>query len=197
MIDSKIIKQLREKTGAGIVDCKKAIEQSHNNLEKAIEILRKNGVLKAKQKQNEAISNEGLIEAYIHNQGKIGALIQVNCQTDFVARTKEFKDLVHSLLIQIASMNPKYIKIEDIPDNEIEKEKEIYRKQLEDIGKPEEIIEKIILGKLNKYYEEVCLLEQFYVKDESGKKRIKDLINEAIAKLGEKIEVTRFVRYSL
>ncbi len=197
MIDSKIIKQLREKTGAGIVDCKKAIEQSHNNLEKAIEILRKNGVLKAKQKQNEAISNEGLIEAYIHNQGKIGALIQVNCQTDFVARTKEFKDLVHSLLIQIASMNPKYIKIEDIPDDEIEKEKEIYRKQLEDIGKPEEIIEKIILGKLNKYYEEVCLLEQFYVKDESGKKRIKDLINEAIAKLGEKIEVTRFVRYSL
>ena len=197
MIDSKIIKQLREKTGAGIVDCKKAIEQSHNNLEKAVEILRKSGVLKAKQKQNEQTGNEGLIEAYVHNQGKIGVLIQVNCQTDFVARTKEFKDLTHSLLIQIASMNPKYVKIEDIPVDEIKKEKEIYRKQLEDTDKPVAIIEKIILGKLNKYYEEVCLLEQFYVKDESSKKKIKDLINEAIAKLGEKIEVMRFVRYSL
>ncbi len=191
-ISAKTVKELREKTGAGIMDCKAALQEANGDMEKAIEILKKKGVAKAAKKAGREAS-EGLIGSYIHHGGKIGVLIEVNCETDFVAKTDEFKNLVNELAMQVAAANPLFVKREDIPEEVINKEKEIYRAQALESGKPEKIVDRIVEGKMEKYFKEVCLLEQPYIRDDS--KSVKDIINEAIAKLGENIVVKRFVRF--
>lgn len=194
-IDTKLITQLRELTGAGVADCKTALEEAGNDIEKAIEVLRKKGATKAAKKLAERTATEGVVDSYIHANGKIGVLIQVSCETDFVARNDKFKELVHYLAIQIAGAGASYLVPQDVPADEIEKEKEIYRELMKKEGKPENMIDKIMEGKLEKYYEQVCLLKQSFIKDDSIK--IEDLIKNSIATLGEKIEVVRFVRYQI
>lgn len=191
-ITIEMIKELRERTGAGVMEAKKALEEANGDMEKAVTILREKGVIKAAKKAGR-IAKEGIIEAYIHTGDKLGVLVEVNCETDFVARTDEFRKLAKDIALQIAGMNPQYVSKEDIPPEVIEKEKEIYRTQLRNEGKPEHVIEKIIEGKLEKFYEEVCLLEQPFVKNPEIK--VKDLITEAISKLGENIVVRRFARF--
>lgn len=188
------IKKLRAKTLASMIECRNALDESEGDFEKATEILRKKGSLIA-QKKTERTTANGIVSSYIHNDCKIGVLVELNCETDFVAKNEEFKKLGHEICMHIAAMNPQYVRAEDIPKDVIDAEKEIYRKQLEGSGKPEEIIEKIIEGKLNKYSEEHVLLSQPYIRDDS--KNIQDLINEFIAKLGENIRVKRFVRYQI
>ncbi len=198
MADKKVpielIKELRSRTGAGIMDCKKALLETDNDVEKAIEYLRKKGIAKAAKKSARE-ANEGLIGSYVHFNGKLGVLVEVNCETDFVARTEDFKQLVNDIAVHIAAMKPSYVSIEDIPEDVLNKEKDIYREQLKNSGKPENIIEKIIEGKLNKFYEENCLLEQEYIHDEN--KKVKDHIKEYIAKLGENIVVRRFALFTI
>lgn len=194
-IDIKIISKLREITSAGISDCKKALEETDGNIDKAIEVLRKKGEIKAADKSASRTTKAGLVFAYVHGEGRIGALISVACETDFVARTDGFKDLVRELAMQVAAMNPLYLSPEKISADVLAKEKEVYSAQLKEEGKPEKMWDKIIEGKLAKYYSEVCLLNQVYVKDED--KKISDLINEAIAKTGEKIEVKDFARFQI
>ncbi|MCD6546899.1 MAG: translation elongation factor Ts, partial [Thermotogae bacterium] len=167
------VKKLREMTGAGVLDCKKALQEAEGDFEKAVEILRKKGAATALKKAARA-TNEGLIFSYVHFTGRIGVLLELNCETDFVARTDEFKELGNNLAMQVAAMAPRYVAIEDVPEEVIEKEKEIYREQLKDSKKPENVIEKIIEGKLKKFFEEVCLLEQNYIMDDS--KKVKDVI---------------------
>lgn len=191
-ITIEMIKELRERTGAGVMEAKKALEEANGDMEKAVTILREKGVIKAAKKAGR-IAKEGIIEAYIHTGDKLGVLVEVNCETDFVARTDEFRKLAKDIALQIAGMNPQYVSKEDVPPEVIEKEKEIYRTQLRNEGKPEHVIEKIIEGKLEKFYEEVCLLEQPFVKNPEIK--VKDLITEAISKLGENIVVRRFARF--
>ncbi|TSC96336.1 MAG: elongation factor T [Parcubacteria group bacterium Athens1014_10] len=194
MISAETIKQLREKTGAAILDCKNALEQAGGDIDKAIEILRKQGQ-KIVEKKSSRTVKEGLIGSYMHSNNKIASLIEVNCETDFVARNEEFKKLVHNLAMQVVAANPKYLSLEDIPAKEIEKEKEIYKEQLLKEGKPENMLDKIMQGKLQKYYQEVCLLKQPFIKED--KITIEELIKQAIAKLGENIQVKRFVKFSL
>ncbi len=186
-----MVKKLRDMTGAGMMDCKKALEEAEGDFEKAIEILRKRGAAKAAKKAGRA-TREGIITSYVHFNGRIGVLLELNCETDFVARTDEFKELAYNLAKQVAAMNPKWVSREDVPQEVIEKEKEIYREQLKDSGKPDHVIEKIIEGKLEKFFEENCLLEQEYIFEEG--KKVKEVIQEAIAKIGENIRVSRFVR---
>lgn len=188
------IKKLRTKTLASMIECRNALDESEGDFEKATEILRKKGSLIA-QKKTERTTANGIVSSYIHNDCKIGVLVELNCETDFVAKNEEFKKLGHEICMHIAAMNPRYVRAEDIPKDVIDAEKEIYREQLEGSGKPEEIIEKIIEGKLNKYSEEHVLLSQPYIRDDS--KNIQDLINEFIAKLGENIRVKRFTRYQI
>jgi len=188
------VKKLREMTGAGVLDCKKALQEADGDFEKAIEILRKKGAATAVKKAARA-TNEGLIFSYVHFTGQIGVLLELNCETDFVARTDEFKELGNNLAMQVAAMAPRYVSIEDVPEEVIEKEKEIYREQLKDSGKPEHVVEKIIEGRLQKFYEDFCLMEQKYIMDDS--KKVKDVITEAIAKIGENIRVSRFVRLQI
>lgn len=195
MPDLKQVSSLRKKTGAGIVDCQKALAESGGDQEKAVEILRKKGALKAAKKSAERTASEGLVHAYMHASGKLGVMIELRCETDFVARNEDFQTLANELAMQIAAMNPSYIKPEDVPAEELEKEKGIIAEELKASGKPAEMIDKIVTGKLEKYYEEVCLLKQPYIKDD--KVKIEKLIEEAIAKIGEKIEVGRFVRYQM
>ena len=190
-ITAEMVKKLRDMTGAGMMDCKKALEEADGDFEKAVEILRKKGAAKAAKKAGRA-TREGIITSYIHFNGRIGVLLELNCETDFVARTDEFKELAYNLAKQVAAMNPKWVSKEDVPQEVIEKEKEIYREQLKDSGKPEHVIEKIIEGKLEKFFEENCLLEQEYIFEEG--KKVKDIINEVIGKIGENIRVSRFVR---
>jgi elongation factor Ts len=187
------VKELREKTGAGMMDCKKALTEAGGDMEKAMEILRRRGVAIASKKASREAS-EGLIGSYVH-MGKIGVLVEVNCETDFVAKTDEFQELVKDVAMHIAAASPLYVKREDVPAEIIEKEKEIYRAQVKD--KPPHVIEKIIEGKLEKFYTENCLMDQIFVKDPEGKKTIKDLVVEKIAKLGENIVIKRFVRFQL
>lgn len=194
-ITTKMIAQLREQTGAGIGDCKKALEEAGGDINKAVEGLRKSGALKAAKKSAERDTKDGLVEAYIHNGGKVGAMVSVACETDFVAKTDDFKNLIKELAMQVAAMDPKYVAPSDVPAKELEKEKEVCREQLKSEGKPENIMEKIIEGKMEKYYEDVCLLNQKYVKDEE--KTIADLVNEAIAKTGEKIEIKEIARFQI
>ncbi len=190
-ITMDMVKKLRQMTGAGVMDCKKALEEAEGNFDKAVEILRKKGAAKAAKKAGRATS-EGIITSYVHFNGRIGVLLELNCETDFVARTDEFKELAYNLAKQVAAMNPKWVSRESVPQEVIEKEKEIYKEQLKDSGKPEHVVEKIIEGKLEKFFQENCLLEQDYI-FEDGKK-VKDIITEAVAKIGENIQVSRFVR---
>ncbi len=188
------IKELRERTGAGIMDCKKALEKAQGNLEKAIDELRKKGLAKAKKRAGRT-AKEGLVHAYIHAGGKIGVLVEVNCETDFVARTEAFQNFVKEIAMQIAAANPLVVNKEQLSSEIIEREKEIYHQQAIASGKPEKIIDRIVEGKLQKFFEEACLIEQPYIRDPSIK--IKDLLNELVAKTGEKIVVRRFVRFQL
>ncbi len=193
-ISAKVVKELRDKTGAGFMDCKKALQEANGDIEKAIDILKKKGIAKAAKKASRTAS-DGLIASYIHHGGKIGVLVEVNCETDFVAKTDDFKTLVNEIAMQIAAANPLYVKREDIPEDVLQREKEIYKAQALESGKPEKIVDKIVEGKIQKYYKEVCLLEQPYIRDDE--KTVQDLINEAIAKLGENIVVRRFIRFVL
>jgi len=193
-ISAELLKELRERTGISIMECKKALEESGGDIEKAIEILRKKGYARAKEKMDRE-TGEGLIYAYIHLDGKIGVLVEVNCETDFVARNEEFRELAKNIAMQIAAANPRYISTEDVPAEEVEKEKSIIREQLKDSKKPAEIIEKIIQGKLSKFFEEVCLLEQPFIRDD--KIKVREFIASHIAKFGENIRVRRFARFEL
>jgi len=193
-ITAAMVKDLRERTGIGMMECKKALEEAGGNADKAIEILRKKGYARAKDKAERAAC-EGAVGSYIHTNAKIGVLVEVNCETDFVARDEEFKELVKNIAMHIAASAPLYVGPEDIPAEIIEKEKDIIREQLKDSKKPAEIIEKIVAGKLGKFYEEVCLLEQPYIKDD--KHKVKDLIVQFIAKFKENTKVARFVRFQI
>ncbi len=195
MTDVQTITKLRNQTGAGMVDCKKAIDESGGDYEKAIEILRKKGEIKAAKKISERETKDGIVYSYIHSNNKAGSMLELFCETDFVAKTEDFQGLARDLAMQIVAMSAEYLKPEDVPVDIIEKEKEIYREQLRSEGKPAEIMEKIMQGKLDKFYEDVCLMKQAYIKDD--KISIESLINQLIAKTGEKIEIGRFVRYQL
>ncbi|NLW22313.1 MAG: translation elongation factor Ts [Tissierellia bacterium] len=192
-ISASQVKELRERTGAGMMDCKKALVEANGDIEKAIVILREKGLSQAAKKSGR-IAAEGLVDAYIHG-GRIGVLIEVNSETDFVAKTDEFKQFVRDMAMQVAASNPKYISKEDVPEEEIEKEREILMNQVVNEGKPEHVASKIVEGRLGKYYEQVCLLEQPFIRDTSIK--VKDLLNEKIAKIGENIKIRRFVRYEV
>ncbi|MCG0277240.1 MAG: translation elongation factor Ts [Thermanaeromonas sp.] len=194
MVSAEVIKELRNRTGAGMMDCKRALEETGGDIERAIEVLRMKGLAAAAKKAGR-VAKEGLVHAYIHGGGRIGVLIEVNCETDFVARTEEFRDLVHNLAMQVAASRPEYIKREDVPEEVLEREKSILRAQALNEGKPEKVVEKIVSGRLEKFFQESCLLEQPYIKDPDRK--VKDLIAEKIAKLGENIEVRRFVRFEV
>jgi elongation factor Ts len=191
----ELIQQLRKQSGAGVMDIKKALEEAGNDKAKALEILRKEGQKIAAKKQAERAAKDGLVESYIHAGGKVGSMVVLACETDFVARSQEFKKLAHEIAMQVAAMKPEYISAEDVPEDVKDKEMEIYREQLKKEGKPENIWDKILEGTLNKFYEQVCLLNQVYIKDD--KKTISDLINEATAKLGEKIEVKQMIVFAL
>jgi elongation factor Ts len=193
-ITAELVKELRQRTGIGMMECKQALQESGGDTEKAIEILRKKGYARAKDKMSRETS-EGLIASYIHANGKIGVLIEVNCESDFVAQNEEFKELVKNIAMQIAAASPKYISSQEISAEEIEREKEIIRAQLKDTKKPPEILERIVQGKLSKFYEEVCLIDQPYIKDD--KITIKQLVASAIAKIGENIKIKRFARFEL
>lgn len=194
MIKADQVKQLREKTGASMMECKKALEESKGNETRALNILREKGKAIALKKSARE-TKQGIIESYIHGNGKVGVLLELNCETDFVARNKEFKELAHDLAMHIAGMNPRYLKPEDVPKEVIQAEKEIYKKQFADSGKPQKIIGQIIEGKIKNYSEEVSLLTQPFVKNPDI--TVTDLIQEKIAKLGEHIKIGNFVRYEL
>ena len=187
-----LIKELREFTGAGILEIKNALSESGNDKDKAVDLLRKKGALKAGKKADR-VANEGIVESYIHPGARVGVLVEVNCETDFVARTEDFKQLAKDLAIHIAAANPLYVGINDVPVEVVEKEKEIYKEQVKD--KPEEVANKILEGKIAKYYEDACLLEQTFVKNPDQK--IKDLLSQAVSKMGENIQVRRFARFVL
>jgi elongation factor Ts len=195
-VDTTRVKELRERTGAGIMECKQALAQTQGDLEKAVDLLRQKGLSKAAKKAERA-TPEGLITAYIHPGGKIGVLVEVNCETDFVARNTEFQEFVKDLALQIAGAHPppQYIQREDIPAVILEKEKEIFYAQARELGKPEKVLDQIVHGKLEKFYEEVCLLEQPFIKDPTL--RVRDLLTQKIAKMGENIRIRRFTRYRL
>jgi elongation factor Ts len=193
-LNATVVKELREKTGAGFMDCKKALAETGGNLEKAVDYLRQKG-LAAAAKKADRVAADGAVGAYVHPGGKIGVLVEINCQTDFVARTTEFQTLLKDMAMQIAAASPHYVKREEVPGDEIAKEREIYYRQALESGKPEKVIEKIVEGKMERFYSEVCLLEQAFIKDPDRK--VRDIINDAVTRMGEKIEVRRFARYHL
>lgn len=193
-ISTNDIKELRDQTGAGMMDCKRALTEAAGDKEKALDILRQKGLAMASKKSSREAS-EGLVGSYIHMGGKIGVLVEVNCETDFVAKTDDYQALVKDIAMHIAAANPLYVKREDIPSEVIEKEKEIYASQV--TNKPPQVVEKILEGKLEKFYADTCLVDQIFVKDPDGKKTIKDLIVETIAKLGENILIKRFARFQI
>jgi elongation factor Ts len=192
VITPEQVKELRGKTGAGIMDCKKALIETNGDMEKAIIALREKGLAKAAKKQSRSAS-EGIIESYIHGNGRIGVLVEVNCETDFVARNEEFRSFAKDIAMQVAASNPKYLSIDNVPSEVIEKEREILKAQAINEGKPEKIVEKIVDGRIEKYYEENCLLEQPFIKDTD--KSVSQLIMEKIAIIGENITVSRFARF--
>lgn len=193
-ISAGMVKELREKTGAGMMDCKNALSEVNGDIENAIAFLRKKGLATAQKRAGRAL-NEGIIQSYIHMTGKLGVLIEVNCETDFVAKNEDFQEFAKNIAMHIAASNPLGITPEDVPENLIEKEKEIYRAQALEMGKPENVIDKIVEGKLKKFYEESCLLNQPYVRDTDIS--IADLLNALIAKIGENISIKRFIRYQI
>ena len=194
VISSDVVKKLRDKTGAGMMDCKNALTETKGDMELAIDYLRKKGAAVA-AKRADRETNQGVVEAYIHAGGRIGAMVELNCETDFVAKTAGFKQLAHDIAMQVAAMTPLYVSREQIPQAVIEKELEIYKIQAQNEGKPAQIAEKISQGRLEKFYQETVLIEQSFIKD-SGK-TIKDIIDEETAKVGEKITVRRFLRFHL
>ena len=193
-ISASQVKELREKTGVGIMDCKQALKESKGNIEQAIEFLRKKGIATAKKRGGRQPS-EGLVQSYIHAGGKIGVLVEVNCETDFSAKTDDFTNFVKDLAMQIAATNPISVDRDGIPPETLKKEMEIYATQAKESGKPEKVIEKIVEGKMKKFYSEVCLLEQAYIKNPDS--TINDLLNDLMAKTGENIVINRFVRFQL
>jgi elongation factor Ts len=193
-VNASVVKELREKTGAGIMDCKKALAESGGNAEKAVEYLRKKG-LAAAAKMATRDASDGAVGAYVHPGGKIGVLVELNCQTDFVARPTEFQTLLKDIAMQIAAANPRFVRPEDVSPEEVEKERQIYGRQAVESGKPEKIVDQIVDGKMERFYSEVCLLEQPFIKNPDRK--VSDILNEAIARLGENIQVRRFARYHL
>jgi len=193
-VSASAVKELRERTGAGMLDCKKALDETNGDLEKAIELLREKG-LAAAAKKGGRIATEGTVESYIHAGGRIGVLVEINCETDFVGKTDQFREFARDIAMQIAAASPKYVRREEVPTEELEKEKEILRAQALAEGKPEKIVDKMVEGRINKYYEEYCLLEQGFIKDPD--KTIETLLKEKISTIGENISIRRFVRYEL
>jgi elongation factor Ts len=191
-----LIQQLRAMTGAGVGDCHTALKEAKDDLDKAVQYLREKGKATAVKKALRT-AKQGLVYSYIHAGGKMGTLVEVNCETDFVARTEDFINLVKEVAMQVAAANPLYLVREEIPPEVIEKEKEIYKAQLKEEGKPENVMDKIIIGKLEKFYSQVCLVDQPYIRDTTGKEKIKDLVTNAIAKIGENIVIRRFSRFVL
>ena len=193
-IDAKTVKELRDKTGAGMMDCKNALKDSDGNIEQAIDYLRKTGITKA-EKKGSRDTKEGIIYSYIHAGGRLGVLIEVNCETDFVAKTDSFVELSHNLAMQIAATNPIALERESIPESVISREKEIYADQAKSSGKPENIIEKMVDGRMNKFFQENCLMEQAYIKD--SEKKVMDLVTESVATLGENITISKYTRFAV
>jgi elongation factor Ts len=193
-ISADQVKKLRERTGAGMMDCKNALEEAGGDMEKSIDVLRKKGAAVASKRADKA-TNQGVVEAYIHAGGRIGTLVELNCETDFVAKTPEFRSLAHDLAMQVAAMSPIVVSRDQVDPALVEKEKEIYRTQAQNEGKPAQVIDKIAEGRLEKFYQENCLMEQSFIKDSS--KIIKDLINEAAGKMGENVTIRRFHRFHL
>jgi len=193
-ISAALVKELRERTGAGMMDCKKALVAMDGDIEKAIDELRTKGLAKAAKKAGR-IASEGLVYAYIHGGGRIGVLVEVNCETDFVAKTDEYKEFVKDIAMQIAASSPDYVKREEVPEDVLNREREVLKAQAREEGKPENIVEKMLVGRIEKFYKEHCLLEQVFVKDPD--KTVLDLVNEKIAKIGENISIRRFVRYEV
>jgi elongation factor Ts len=191
-ISAALVKELRDKTNAGMMDCKKALEETGGDIEKAVEALRKRGLAIAAKKATRS-TQEGIIGSYVHSNSKIGVLVEVACESDFVAKNEGFQELVKDLTLQVASTAPAYVTREEVPEEIIEKEKAIFREQAQ--GKPENVIEKIVNGKLEKFFSEICLVDQPFVKED--KKTINDLVKETIAKLGENIVIRRFIRYQV
>ena len=193
-IDVSLVRDLRQKTGAGIMDCKRALKEAGGNIDKAIEFLRQKGLAKAAKRVGQR-ADEGLIGSYIHAGGRIGVLVEINCETDFVARTQEFKDFVKDIAMHIAAADPQYLTREDISEEIIQKEKHILKMQALEMGKPEKVIDRIVEGKLERFFSEVCLLEQAYVKDLDV--TVEDLVTSLTGKIGERISIRRFTRYQL
>tara|TARA_B100001121_G_scaffold110715_1_gene97498 strand:+ start:232 stop:825 length:594 start_codon:yes stop_codon:yes gene_type:complete len=193
-INAKTVKTLRERTGAGMMDCKKALMETDGDLEKAVDYLRKTGVAKA-EKKGQRSTKEGLVFSYIHHGGKLGVLLELNCETDFVAKTDGFNDLAHNLAMQIAATNPTSISRDDMDASILNREKDIFIDQAKESGKPDDIVEKMVEGRIEKFYAESCLVEQQYIKD--SERKVSDLLTEAVSTLGENIVINRFVRYAI
>ncbi len=193
-ISAALVRELREKTGAGMMDCKKALLESAGDMEKAVDYLRQKGLALASRKESRTAA-EGLVGSYIHGGGKIGVLVELNCETDFVARTLEFQGLLKDVAMQIAAANPRYIRREDVPADELERERQIYHQQAIESGKPEKVVGKIMDGKMERFYSEVCLLEQKFIKDPDL--QVGDLIKDVVARLGENVQVKRFTRFHI
>ena len=193
-IDAKLVKKLRDKTSAGMMDCKKALVESEGDFEKAVDHLRKSGIDKA-EKKGIRETKDGLVHSYIHAGGRLGVLLEINCETDFVAKTEGFSDLAHNLSMQIAATNPLAIDREGVSESILKREKDIYIEQAKSSGKPDDIIEKMVNGRLNKFYQENCLMEQVFIKDPD--KRVQDLVTESIATLGENISISRYIRFAI
>ena len=194
MVTAQAVKELRERTGVGMMDCKRALVDANGDMEEAIKILREKGLAAAAKKAGR-IAAEGIVESYIHLNGKIGVMVEVNCETDFVAKTPDFKAFVHSIAMHIAAAKPLYVNKEEVPQAELDAEREIIRAQALNEGKPEKIVDKIVEGRISKYYKEVCLMEQQYILDTDI--TIAQMVNEQVVKVGEKISVRRFVRYEM
>ena len=193
-VSAGMVKDLREKTGAGMMDCKKALAEAGGNFEKAVDYLRQKGLATAARRAGR-VASEGQIGSYVHAGGKLGVMVEVNCETDFVAKTDDFRAFAKDMAMHIAASNPLYIQRENVPAEALEREREIYRAQAREARKPEKIMEKIVEGKLEKFYGEVCLLEQPFIKDPD--RTVQDLLNELIGKLGEKVEIRRFMRFQV
>lgn len=193
-VTASLVKELRDKTGAGMMDCKKALAETDGDLQKAVDYLRHKG-LAAAAKKAARVASDGAVGAYVHAGGKLGVLVEINCETDFVARTAEFQSLLKDIAMQVAAANPRFVRREEVSADEFEREKVIYRQQALESGKPEKVVDMIVQGKMEKFYSDVCLMEQSFIKDPD--KKVVDILNEAIARLGENIQVRRFARYHL
>jgi elongation factor Ts len=196
MADARTVMELREKTGAGVMDCKTALQAANGDLEAAVEFLRKKGLADAKKREHRD-AKDGVVHAYIHPGSKLGVLIEVDCETDFVAKTDAFQQLVRDLAMQVAATNPSYVARDEVPATVLEKEREIYREQMADQKKPAQVLDKIVEGKLEKWFGEQCLLDQVFIKDAAGKTKVKDLVDLTNSKTGERIVVKRFARFQI